>query len=89
MILFNASDLANILRKMNENPKGVRFAELRKVCEFYFGKSRHRGGSHYIFRTPWRGDPRINIQNAKGKAKSYQVRQVLKAIEMLRVKDDF
>lgn len=26
---------------------------------------------------------RINIQNRKGKAKAYQVRQVLRAIEML------
>jgi len=29
------------------------------------------------------GDPRVNIQNAKGKAKPYQVRQVLQAIERL------
>ena len=32
---------------------------------------------------PWPGDPRVNIQNAKGKAKPYQVRQVLLAIEQL------
>jgi len=35
---------------------------------------------------PWQGDPRINIQNAKGKAKAYQVKQVLLAIERLGVK---
>lgn len=29
--------------------------------------------------------PRVNIQNDKGKAKAYQVRQVLRAIEMLGV----
>jgi len=29
------------------------------------------------------GDPRANIQNQKGKAKPYQVKQVLKAIERL------
>jgi hypothetical protein len=38
---------------------------------------------HLIFRTPWTGDPRINIQRAGDKAKPYQVRQVLKAIEKL------
>jgi hypothetical protein len=27
------------------------------------------------------GDPRVNIQNDKGKAKAYQVRQVLAAID--------
>jgi len=31
----------------------------------------------------WAGDPRVNIQNDKGKAKAYQVKQVLKAIERL------
>jgi hypothetical protein len=30
----------------------------------------------------------VNIQNDKGKAKSYQVKQVLKAIEKLGVADD-
>jgi hypothetical protein len=30
---------------------------------------------------PWPGDPRVNIQNDKGTAKAYQVRQVLKAID--------
>jgi hypothetical protein len=32
---------------------------------------------------PWQGDPRINIQNSKGKARAYQVKQVLLAIEKL------
>lgn len=31
----------------------------------------------------WPDDPRVNIQNDKGMAKAYQVRQVLKAIDML------
>ncbi len=83
------SDLTKIVRKMNENPKGVRFAELREVCEFYFGKPRQSGSSHCVFKTPWPGDPRINIQNDKGKSKPYQVRQVLYAIQMLRANDDF
>jgi hypothetical protein len=30
---------------------------------------------------PGPGNPRVNIQNDKGKAKAYQVRQVLKAID--------
>jgi hypothetical protein len=36
-----------------------------------------------IFKTPWPGDPRFNIQDANGKAKPYQVKQVLKAIDKL------
>jgi hypothetical protein len=33
---------------------------------------------------PWKGDPRINIQDDKGKAKAYQVRQALAAISKLK-----
>ena len=70
---------------IRRNPRDVRFADLCKVCEFYFGKARRSGGSHRIYRTPWTGDPRVNIQNNKGKAKAYQVKQVLAAIEKLEV----
>ena len=82
------SDLTKILAKMNTNPKGVRFSELRKICEYFFGEPRQSGSSHCIFKTPWTGDPRVNIQNNKGKAKAYQVRQVLQAIEKLKVNND-
>lgn len=51
------------------------------MCEHYFGPPRTTGGTHAVFRTPWHGDPRVNIQNDQGKAKPYQVRQVLTAIE--------
>ena len=64
------------------NPKDVRFADLCKVCEHYFGKGRQKG-SHIIYKTPWPGDPRINIQDKNGMAKPYQARQVIKAIEKL------
>ena len=73
---------------MNENPSGVRFTELRKICEHYFGKPRQGGGSHCVFRTPWPANPRVNIQNNKGKAKPYQVRQVLQAIDKLNMNND-
>ena len=69
--------------QMRREPNNVRFGDLKKVCEAYFGKPRQSGSSHAIFKTPWIGDPRINIQDDKGKAKAYQVRQVLWAIEKL------
>lgn len=77
--------IENILAQMKRNPKDVRFSELCKVCEHYFGNPRKRGSSHRVFKTPWQGDPRINIQNNKGKAKAYQVKQVLMAIDKLQV----
>jgi hypothetical protein len=68
---------------MKRNPKGISFKDLCKVCDEYFGEPRQSGTSHRIYRTPWQGDPRVNIQNAKGKAKPYQVRQVLQAIRRI------
>ena len=79
------ADIPTILEAMNRNPKGVRFNELKKVCAHYFGPPRQDGTSHCIYRTPWPGNPRVNIQNQKGKAKPYQVKQVLLAIERLEV----
>ena len=76
-------DAAAILKTLRNNPKAVRFADLAKICEHYFGPPRQRGTSHRVYRTPWPGDPRVNIQDDKGKAKPYQVRQVVKAIEKL------
>ena len=80
------STVEKILEQMRTEPANVRFSELQRVCETYFGKPRQNGSSHAIYKTPWLGDPRVNIQNNKGKAKAYQVRQVLLAIERLGAK---
>ena len=82
-ILPHVADTAILLKAFRNNPKGVRFADLAKVCDAYFGEPRQKGTSHRIYRTPRPDDPRVNIQNVKGMAKPYQVRQVLKAIEKL------
>ena len=73
----------DIVAQMRRNPKGVRFADACRVCDHYFGQPRQKGSSHRVYKTPWQGDPRVNIQNVKGKAKAYQVKQVLRAIERL------
>lgn len=75
--------LEDLIALMRNNPKGVRFADLVKVCDHYFGKPRQSGTSHTIYKTPWPGDPRVNIQSSRGSAKPYQVRQVLLAIDKL------
>lgn len=81
------ASIEDILANMRDNPKGVRFSDLCKVCDAYFGERGQSGSSHRVYKTPWQGDPRVNIQNAKGKAKPYQVRQVLAAIERLEVEN--
>ena len=73
-----------LLEAMRRTPTNVRFRDLFRVCMEQFGKPRQHGTSHAVFKTPWPGDPRVNIQEEKGKAKAYQVRQVLAAIDKLR-----
>jgi hypothetical protein len=68
------------------NPKNVKFDELLKICIKYFGVPRI-SGSHYIFKTPWKGDPRINIQKDGKMTKPYQVKLVLKALEKLEIEN--
>jgi len=83
MILSFMSTLTDMLEKMRNNPAGVRFADVCKICDHYFGQARQASGSHRVYKTPWSGDPRVNIQNSKGYAKAYQVKQIIKAIERL------
>jgi hypothetical protein len=71
------------VRQMRQNSKGIRFADACRVCDHFFGEPRQKGSSHRVYKTPWQDDPRVNIQNNKGKAKAYQVKQVLRAIERL------
>jgi predicted RNA binding protein YcfA (HicA-like mRNA interferase family) len=66
-----------------QNPKNVKFIDLLNVCKKYFGEPRIRG-SHHIFKTPWQGDPRINIQKDGNTAKPYQVKAVIEAIKKLK-----
>ncbi|GFM37958.1 toxin HicA [Desulfovibrio psychrotolerans] len=76
--------LDKILQQMLTSPLNVRFNDLAHVCEHFFGAPRQEGTSHKVYKTPWAGDPRVNIQNKNGMAKPYQVKQVLAAIEKLR-----
>jgi hypothetical protein len=64
-----------LLKGMQENPNNVNFSDICKVFDHYFGEARKKGvTSHRVYKTPWAGDPRVNIQDGRGKAKFYQVR---------------
>ncbi len=69
--------------QMRASALGVRFADLAKVCDHYFGEPRQRGTSHRSIACRGRAIPRVNIQDDHGMAKPYQVRQVLAAIDKL------
>ena len=77
-------NIQKIIKRMRESPQNIRYAELLAVCRDFFGEPRQMVTSHSVFRTPWPGDPRVNIQNKNGMAKPYQVKQVLAAIKKLQ-----
>lgn len=79
-----AKAIEDILAEMRANPFGVRFADACKVVTHYFGDPRQSGTSHKVWKMPWPGDPRVNMQEGEsGKAKAYQVRQAVAAIDAL------
>lgn len=75
--------IAKLIERMEAGTE-IRFHELCQVCDYFFGEPRQRGTSHRVYRTPWQGDPRVNIQNNRGRAHRYQVRQVLRAVERVQ-----
>lgn len=81
-----AKAIEKLLAEMRASPQSVRFSDALKVAGHYFGKPRI-SGSHHVFKMPWQGDPRINLQEDGGKAKPYQVRQLLSAIERKELLD--
>jgi hypothetical protein len=82
------AQIKKLVAQIKNNSTDVRFDDLAKVCDYYFGEPRQKGTSHRIYKTPWQGDPRVNIQNKQGKAKSYQVKQVIAAITKLEKKEN-
>jgi hypothetical protein len=79
--------IEKIIKQIQGDPRDVSYSDLCRVCKHFFGEPRQQSSSHCIYKTPWQGDPRINIQNDKGKAKAYQVRQVLQAIAQLEAQN--
>ena len=69
-----------LLEKALNSPQNLRFAEALKLAQaFGFEVARVRG-SHHILRRP--GVPELlNFQNVGGKAKPYQVKQLIEIVE--------
>jgi len=79
-------DIETILGDMRATPENIKFNEARKVAEHFFaefGKPRI-AGSHHVYKMPWPGDPRINLQRDGPKAKRYQIIQLLEAVDKLK-----
>ena len=70
-----------LLEKALRNPQGLRCEELKKLAQAFGFRLDRVKGSHHIFNRP--GIPELlNLQDCAGKAKAYQVRQLLKLVEL-------
>jgi predicted RNA binding protein YcfA (HicA-like mRNA interferase family) len=69
-----------LLKKALAGSKNIRFRDMTTLIEAFGFRLARISGSHHIFEHP---DVRelVNIQNAKGKAKPYQIRQFLEIVE--------
>ena len=77
------SRLDEEIHRLRAGKKNAHFNDLVHLCEEHFGRARIKG-SHHIFKMPWPNDPRINLQEVRGRAKPYQVDQVIAALERLK-----
>ena len=69
-----------LLQKLLSGTKNIRFSEAVAVAEAFGFQLDRISGSHHIFiheKIP----ELLNLQNAKGKAKPYQIKQMLQLIE--------
>lgn len=69
-----------LFEKILANSKNVQFNDFVTLIEAFGFRVSRVSGSHHIFEHPDISEL-INIQNRKGEAKSYQVRQFLLLIE--------
>jgi predicted RNA binding protein YcfA (HicA-like mRNA interferase family) len=69
-----------IYRKLKKNPRNVRFEELCRAAESFGFRFRGGKGSHRIYVREGIKEM-LNFQDVRGKAKPYQVRQLVKIIE--------
>jgi len=73
-------DKRKLLRKLLSGSKNIRFAEATAVAEAFGFKLDRVSGSHHIFIHPDIPEL-VNLQNVKGKAKPYQIKQLMKITE--------
>jgi len=78
-----------LLEAIRNNPAGVGFEDLCNCAEHFDFELVRTSGSHKIFRHPGPPPQMLDLQpRADGKAKPYQVKQFLKAYDVLHPESD-
>jgi predicted RNA binding protein YcfA (HicA-like mRNA interferase family) len=74
-----------ILKQILSGSKNISFNDIVSIVEAFGFTLSRVNGSHHIFIHP--NIPElVNLQNAKGKAKPYQIRQFLTIVEQYNLK---
>jgi predicted RNA binding protein YcfA (HicA-like mRNA interferase family) len=79
-----------LLKRISEGAlKNVAFAEMKNLVEGFGFRLTRVTGSHHLFTHPAIPEL-INLQEVRGEAKPYQIRQFLRLVERynLRLEDD-
>lgn len=78
-----------ILQKILAGSKNIRFSDMIRLVEGFGFRLSRTEGSHHIFVHPDIPEL-VNLQEVKGQAKPYQMRQFLKLVERysLRLEED-
>jgi predicted RNA binding protein YcfA (HicA-like mRNA interferase family) len=82
-------NLKKLLRKALGGTKNLRFDEAVRLAEGFGFRLSRTSGSHHIF-AHGSIPELVNLQDVNGKAKPYQVRQLLRLVERynLQLEDD-
>lgn len=69
-----------LLRKLVSGSRNIRFTEIQSAAELFGFRLDRISGSHHIYTHSGIAEL-LNLQNVKGKAKPYQVKQLILLIE--------
>lgn len=67
-----------------DSPKNTSFRDFTSLIEGFGFELARMNGSHHIYTYP-KIDELINLQNVKGNAKPYQIKQFLKLVERYKL----
>lgn len=59
----------DVFKSIKRNQQNIRFLDLCKICDYYFGSPRQSGSSHRVYKTPWIGDPWSEYSECQRKSK--------------------
>jgi predicted RNA binding protein YcfA (HicA-like mRNA interferase family) len=76
-----------LLQKARNNSADLPFSELERLAECYGLQANRQTGSHRIYKVPG-GRPLVLQPDKGGRAKAYQVVQLLKVIEAMSQEEE-